>query len=269
MISGLFAFVFGALVGSFLNVCIIRLPSGESVVWPRSHCPKCRKKIRGYDNIPLLSYLILRGKCRDCRQPISVRYFVVELITAAIFAALISRYGLSYDFFFYIVFACGLIVATFTDIRERIIPDEVSIGGMLLGFVLSAIRGVELSPFYFSFKPLVNSLVGAVVGGGLIFLTGSLFDLVYFKLLKRPPIQGETESLGGGDVKLLAMIGAFLGWQRATLTFFIAPFFGLVFGIYNLIRKKDHTMPYGPFLALACLIALFWFDKAIRLIFLR
>jgi leader peptidase (prepilin peptidase) / N-methyltransferase len=263
------ALILGSIVGSFLNVCIIRLPKGESVVWPRSHCPKCRKKIAGYDNIPVLSYLLLKGRCRNCKQPISLRYLVVEILTALVFAVLTLRYGLSYDLFFYIVLACALIISTFTDIRERIIPDEVSIGGMLLGFVLSAIRGVNTAPFSFTIKPLINSLIGAVVGGGIVFLTGYIFDLVYFKILKRPPIQGETESMGGGDVKLMALVGAFLGWHRALIAFFVAPFFGLIFGLVNIIKKKDHTMPYGPFLSLGAMLALFYSDKISRFLFLR
>ncbi|MDI6606634.1 MAG: A24 family peptidase, partial [Candidatus Omnitrophota bacterium] len=123
--------------------------------------------------------------------------------------------------------------------------------------------------FSFNWRPMFSSLLGILIGGGIIYFSGFLFDLVYFKLLKRPPIQGETESMGGGDVKLLAMIGAFLGWQRALLTFFIAPFFGLVVGIITLIRKKDHTIPYGPFLALGALVSIFWAHKIIRLFLLR
>jgi leader peptidase (prepilin peptidase)/N-methyltransferase len=116
---------------------------------------------------------------------------------------------------------------------------------------------------------MLNSFLGIIIGGGIIYLTGLLFDLVYFKLLKKPPIQGETESMGGGDVKLLAMIGAFMGWQKAVLTFFLAPFFGVVIGIINLVAKKDHTIPYGPFLSLAAFTSLFWSDKIITIIFAR
>ena len=111
--------------------------------------------------------------------------------------------------------------------------------------------------------------MGIIIGGGIIYLSGFLFDLVYFKLLKKPPIQGETESMGGGDVKLLAMIGAFLGWERALLTFFLAPFFGAIIGVINLVTKKDHTIPYGPFLSLAAIVSLFWADKIIILVFGR
>jgi leader peptidase (prepilin peptidase)/N-methyltransferase len=182
---------------------------------------------------------------------------------------LFNRYGLSYEFFFYMVFVCSLIIATFVDIKHRIIPDEVSIGGTIVGFLLSAIKVFNLKLKTFDLTPLWGSLLGIIVGGGIIYLTGIIFDLVYFKLLKNPPIQGETESMGGGDVKLLAMIGAFLGWQKAILTFFLAPFLGAVIGTINLIVKKDHTIPYGPFLSLAAILSLFWADKIIRIIFLR
>jgi leader peptidase (prepilin peptidase)/N-methyltransferase len=185
------------------------------------------------------------------------------------FVIFFNRYGLSYDFFFYALLVCNLIIAIFVDIRYRIIPDEVSLGGIVIGFILSSIKGFNLHPFIWSFKPMLNSFLGIIVGGGIIYLSGFLFDLIYFKILKRPPIQGETESMGGGDVKLLAMIGAFLGWQKAILTFFLAPLFGALIGIINLIVKKDHTIPYGPFLGLGALLSIFWADKIIRLFFLK
>ncbi|OGX16278.1 MAG: hypothetical protein A2166_03940 [Omnitrophica WOR_2 bacterium RBG_13_41_10] len=269
MIDKIIVFIFGSIVGSFLNVCIHRMPLGESVVWPRSHCPKCKKRIPGYDNIPFLSYILLKGRCRFCKEKISLRYLIVEFLTAFIFLVFYYRYGLTFDFFFYIFFASNLIVATFVDIKHRIIPDEISIGGMILGFILSSVKGVNLGPFNYNFWPMLNSFLGIIIGGGVIYLTGIIFDLIYFKLMKRPPIQGETESMGGGDVKLLAMIGAFLGWQKALLTFFLAPFFGAIIGTINLIIKKDHTIPYGPFLSVAAIMSLYWADRIIYLIFLR
>lgn len=269
MIGAIFTFIFGSIFGSFLNVCIHRMPNGESVVWPSSHCPHCKKRIPAYDNIPFVSYALLGGRCRFCKKSISLRYPLVELLTAVMFVLLFLRYGLTYDFFCYIVFTCALIIATFIDIPHRIIPDEISVGGMITGFVLISIRGFNFNPLSFNFKPMLGSLLGIVIGGGIIYITGFLFDLVYFKLLKRPPIQGETESMGGGDVKLLAMIWAFLGWQKAVLTFFLAPFFGAVIGIINLITKKDHTIPYGPFLSLAAIISLFWANKIIEFFFGR
>jgi len=270
MLAQIVVFIFGAIIGSFLNVCIHRMPKGESVVWPRSHCPHCKKKIPGYDNIPFISYLLLKGKCRFCKGKISLRYPVVEFLTAALLVALFIRFnGPTYAFFIYAVLSCLLIIATFIDIDHRIIPDEVSIGGMIVGFVLVSISGFRLGPFSFSPKPMLDSFLGVIFGGAIIYLTGLLFDLVYFRMLKRPPIQGETESMGGGDVKLLAMIGAFLGWKRVLLTFFLAPFLGVIPGLANLVTKKDHTLPYGPYLALAGLLVLFWFEKIIGLVLIR
>lgn len=260
-------FIFGSIVGSFLNVCIHRMPRGESVVWPHSHCPYCKKKIPTYDNIPFLSYIFLKGRCRFCKVRISLRYPLVELLTALMFLAVFNRYGLTYDFFIFSLFICSLIIATFIDIQERIIPDEISIGGIIFGFILTAIRGFNLRPFSYDTRHLFDSLLGIIVGGGIIYLTGKIFDLVYFKILKRPPIQGETESMGGGDVKLLAMIGAFLGWQKVIFVFFLAPFLGALVGIINYLVKKGHIIPYGPFLSFAAIFSIFWMDKIIRLIF--
>lgn len=263
MIADILIFIFGAMIGSFLNVCIHRMPQGESVVWPSSHCPHCKKRIPAYDNIPFISYILLGAKCRFCKGKISLRYPLVELLTALLFLWFFSRWGLSYDFIFYIVFLAGLIIATFVDIKHRIIPDEISLGGIVVGFLLSSVRGLHLAPFAYNPKPMINSFLGIIIGGGIIYMTGFLFDIIYFKLLKRPPIQGETESMGGGDVKLLAMIGAFLGWKAAVVTFFLAPFLGAIVGVVNLTIKKDHTIPYGPFLALASLGSLFWADRVI------
>lgn len=268
MIDKVFIFIFGSLVGSFLNVCIYRMPREESIVKPRSYCPQCKKPIRGYDNIPFLSYILLRGKCRFCRQPISPGYFLIELITAAAFLLFYLKYGPGFNFIVYTVFACLLIVATFVDIAHRIIPDEVSLGGIVIGLIFSLLRPY-LAPAAYYRLPIWDSLLGVLAGAGIIFFTGKIFDLFYFKLLKKGPVDGETESMGGGDVKLLGMIGAFLGWQAALLTFFLAPFFGAVLGIANLILKKQHTIPYGPFLSLAALISLFWGPAILRLLFLR
>ncbi|MDD5729724.1 MAG: prepilin peptidase [Candidatus Omnitrophica bacterium] len=264
MIENVFIFIFGAIVGSFLNVCIYRMPLGQSVVVPRSFCPNCKKTIPWFDNVPFLSYILLGGKCRSCKQKISPRYLLVELLTALMFLWFYNYFGLSFWFLFYVIFGCGLVVSTFVDIKHRIIPDEISVGGLITGFVLSLVYNI----FYyghFSFAhpflnppPALNSFLGIIVGGGVIYLTGILFDFFYFKVFKKPPIQGETESMGGGDVKLLAMIGAFLGWKKALFVFFLAPFLGIIFGLINLVSKKDHTMPYGPFLSVAAFLSIFW-----------
>ncbi len=269
LIANIFVFFFGSIVGSFLNVCIYRIPRNESVVWPRSHCPLCNANIRGYDNIPFISYLVLLGRCRSCKKPISPRYFTIEFLTALSALWLYRSFGLSFDFFFYFVFLSGLIIATFVDISHRIIPDEVSIGGIGVGLLLSLARGLHFPGPSFNARPFIDSFLGTIVGGGIIYLTGFIFDMVYFKLLKKPPVQGETTSMGGGDVKLLAMIGAFLGWKKALVVFFISPFFGVVIGLINLIVKKDHVIPYGPFLSLAAVLSIFWADKILVLFFLR
>lgn len=266
MIAKIFVFIFGSIVGSFLNVCIHRMPRNESVVWPRSHCPRCQKRIPGYDNIPFISYLALKGRCRFCKEKISLRYPLVELLTALLTLALFVRFGLSYSFFLYMVMVWGLIIASFVDIPHRIIPDEVSIGGMIVGFIMVSVAGVSFNPFSYNFHFMLKSFFGIIAGGGIIYLTGVLFDLIYFKWLKRPAINGETESMGGGDVKLLAMIGAFLGWQKALIAFFLAPFLGILLSVIILLKKKDHTIPYGPFLSAAALISLFWADQIIRFI---
>jgi leader peptidase (prepilin peptidase)/N-methyltransferase len=242
------------------------MPNNESVVWPSSHCPHCKKRLPAYDNIPFISYMLLGGRCRSCKKKISLRYPMVELLTAVMFVLLFRRYGLSYDFFCYMVFTCALIVASFIDIPHRIIPDEISLGGTVVGLVLMSVKGFNFAPFSFNFRPMLNSLLGIIVGGGSIFLTAYLFDLVYFKLFKRPAIQGETESMGGGDVKLLAMIGAFIGWQRVLVTFFLAAVIGSLVGLANLIKNKDHTFPFGPSISLAALISLFWAHKIIAFI---
>ncbi len=257
MINQIFVFLFGSVVGSFLNVCIYRLPKGESVVFPRSHCPVCNKTIRWYDNIPFLSYILLRGKCRFCKTGISIRYFIVELVTALFFLMLYRRFDFGFEFFSFGILGAGLIVATFVDIQLRIIPDEISIGGLIVGLLIGFGKGISLAPRALTLQPFFLSFLGALVGGGMIFLTGFLFDLVYFKMLKKPPVDGETSSMGGGDVKLLAMIGAFLGWQQAVLVFFLAPFFGFFIAVGNLLIKKQHVIPYGPFLSLAAFLAIF------------
>lgn len=249
---GLFVFIFGLILGSFFNVCIYRMPINISVKKGRSFCPHCKKTISWFDNIPLVSYIMLLGRCRNCKQKISFRYFIVELLTAGLFLFTYFYFGLNIYFFVYSILISGLIIATFIDIGHRIIPDEISIGGMAIGLLISLVLTLlKKAPV-----PILQSFLGAVVGGGVIYLTGLLGDFLFKK-----------ESMGGGDVKLLAMIGAFLGWQKVLLTFFIAPLFGAIIGIIVLIKKKDHYIPYGPFLSLGAIIALFWGHKILSLLF--
>ncbi len=249
---GFYIFIFGLCIGSFLNVCIVRMPQEKSVVNPPSHCPRCKKPIFWYDNIPVLSYLLLGGRCRFCKEKISIRYMIVELVTGCLFYWLYLEFGLSAKFFSYAIMTSGLIVAAFVDIGHRIIPDEISIGGMAAGLICSVIfpQLHETHSFLLGFG---RSLMGLLIGGGSIYLMGVIGDFIFKK-----------ESMGGGDVKLLAMIGAFLGWKSVLLTFFIAPVFGAVLGIIVKIRTKESVIPYGPFLALGAIISLFWSEPIIR-----
>lgn len=248
-------FIFGAIVGSFLNVCIYRLPKGESIVSPASHCPKCNKPIFWYDNVPILSYLVLGGRCRSCKTPINPGYIIVEIITAALAVALFSVFGPGPRFAGYGILSAGLIVATFADLETREIPDEVSLGGLAVGLIFASIFPVTLGETSWS-KALMASALGALAGGGSIYLMGFFGEMVFRK-----------EAMGGGDVKLMAMAGAFLGWKLALLTFFIAPLFGSVAGLILKARDGRDIIPYGPYLSLAAVTSIFWGDKVLRILF--
>jgi len=247
---GILIFILGSLVGSFLNVCIVRMPKEESVVFPRSHCVHCKKTIFWYDNIPLISFFLLKGKCRFCKEKISIRYVLIELLTALSFLGFYRYFGLQAILWPYLVMLCGFIVATFVDIEHRIIPDEITLGGAVAGLLFSLLIP-ELHQTSNHLLGGLRSLIGILIGGGCIYAMGLIGDLIFKK-----------ESMGGGDVKFMAMVGAFLGWKLALLAFFIAPFFGAIVGIIVKIRTKESLIPYGPFLVTGSLIALF-FSKEI------
>lgn len=250
-----FIFSLGLIFGSFVNVCIYRLPKQESIIFPGSHCPYCNNKIRFYDNIPLLSYILLKGRCRNCNVKISFKYFFVELLTAVIFLFSFSYYGISLQFFIYNLFFILLLIAAFVDMKYRIIPDEVSLGGIILGLALSFIFP-QIQNANSHFLGLLSSFIGALIGAAITYFTGLLGSFIFKK-----------EAMGFGDVKLMAAVGAFLGWALALIAFFIAPFFGLIYGIFILVKKKSHLVPYGPFLSLGAAIALFFGRKILSLIF--
>jgi len=234
-----FVFVLGAITGSFLNVCIHRIPRDLSIVLPRSFCPHCKAAIPWYENIPLVSFLLLRGKCFRCRRPITIRYFLVELATGLAAWFLWKQYGLSAEFAVSAVFFAMIIVATMTDFETGLIPDQITIPGMLLGVALSVTgHGHFLQTIWY--QKLLASGLGLVAGGGILFLVGWLGKLVFRK-----------DSMGGGDVKLLAMIGAFVGAPKVGLIFLLAPFPALPFALWQRFVKKEETIPFGPFLALA------------------
>ena len=244
--------VFGLMVGSFLNVCIYRLAREQSIVFPGSHCPFCRHPIAWFDNIPVLSFLLLRGRCRYCRRTIHWRYPVVELMTALAAVAVAVRFGLTGEAAVYFAFVCALIVVSFIDLEFQIIPDEISLGGLVVGVLLcAALPSLQDT----ASRPLAvgRSLIGVLVGGGVLYLTGLLGDFIFRK-----------ESMGGGDIKLLAMAGAVLGWKLVFLTFFIAPIFALIPGLAVLLFKRSHIIPYGPFLSIGLVVALFAGNDLLR-----
>ena len=227
------AFIFGTVVGSFLNVCIYRLPEGESIALPASHCRTCKRPVAFYDNIPLISFLILRGKCRYCRSPLSYQYPLVELLTGLLSLACMIKWGVGYTFAVSFLFCAALTVVTFIDVRHQIIPDIISLPGIICGVLISL------------FMPqlrFLDSLLGAVLGGGILLL----IRLVYYALTRQ-------EGMGLGDVKLLAMMGAFLGWQSLLFIILVASFSGALVGIGVMIIKKRnrrYAIPFGPFLSL-------------------
>jgi leader peptidase (prepilin peptidase)/N-methyltransferase len=239
--------IFGAIIGSFLNVCICRLPNDESIVSPGSHCPQCKNPIRVYDNIPLVSYALLGGKCRYCRLPISMQYPIVEGITALASLSLFMKFGPSFQYLYYFAFLCSLIVITVIDLYHQIIPDVISLPGIAVGL---------LGAFALPQKSFLQAFLGTLVGGGSLFVVATVYQWV----LKR-------EGMGGGDVKLLAMIGAFLGWKAVILTIVLSSFIGSVVGILLMVAKgKDfkYAIPFGPFLSLGAAIALFFGEEIVR-----
>jgi leader peptidase (prepilin peptidase)/N-methyltransferase len=223
------------------------MPKEESIVWPRSHCPTCKKMIRFYDNIPLISYLLLNGKCRYCKGSISLQYPLVEGITALSSFLLFLKFGPSLSYLFYFVFVAALIVITVIDLYHQIIPDVISLPGVGVGLLTSLI--IPQITFF-------NSLMGILLGGGSLFLVATLYEWIF-----------KREGMGGGDVKLLAMIGAFLGWKAVIVTILLSSLIGSITGILIMILKgKDfkYAIPFGPFLSLGAVIALFYAESLIR-----
>jgi leader peptidase (prepilin peptidase)/N-methyltransferase len=235
------AFILGAVVGSFLNVCIYRIPAGKSVVSPPSHCPKCENRIRWYQNIPIVSYLALGGKCGFCRVRIPIRYALVEFLSGLLFMAVLFYFALSPATLIYWLFVAALLVITFIDLDHQIIPDVISLPGVVIGFLCS---------FAIPWLSWSDSLLGILLGGGLLLGIAWLYEV----LTKR-------EGMGGGDVKLLGMIGAFLGWKAIFPIIFFASLGGTLIGVPLMLLKKQGSrlaLPFGPFLALAAVVYLFW-----------
>jgi leader peptidase (prepilin peptidase) / N-methyltransferase len=241
-------FLFGGIIGSFLNVCIYRLPRSKSILFPPSSCPVCNRRIEWYDNVPLISYLFLKGRCRGCGNRIAVRYPLVESITAIFFLLLYKKYGLSLELPVQMLFLSLLIVISFVDLDFRIIPDVLSVGGVVAGFLLAFIRPIFTS---------LSALYGILLGGGILFAIAFLYQLIT-----------KREGMGGGDIKLLAMVGSFCGVQGVVFTLMSGSLVGTIVGLPLMFIKGEDTkyaIPFGPFLSLGALIYIFVGDQLISL----
>lgn len=259
--TAVFLFLVGLCVGSFLNVCIHRLPKGESVVRPRSRCPRCQHPIAAYDNIPLLSYLVLRGRCRHCAAPIAPLYPLVEVLTGGVLLLAYLRFGLSPQALKATVLAAGLLVLIFTDLRDRLLPDRVTFPGVAAGLLfalwvpvedgtaallLRLVGGGGLPSILLS---VTDALLGGLLGAGLLFVLGE----VWYRLRR-------VEAMGLGDVKMMAMVGLFFGVKLTVLTLLLGSLLGsLVGGAFILLAKKDsrYELPLGSFLGVGALVALY------------
>jgi len=242
--GALAAFLVGACIGSFLNVVIHRLPRGESIVSPRSRCPCCGRQIGSWENIPIVSFIALGGKCAGCGGAISWRYPAVELLTAAGFVAIFLLDGPGMPLLRDLLFFCLLVPIAFIDIDRRIIPDELSLGGLAAGILLSFLPGGDWK----------GSVAGALLGGGILYATAFLYE----------KIRG-AEGMGGGDIKLLAMIGAFVGWRGTLATIFFGALLGAMGGVLAMRKGGEGlktAIPFGPYLCAAALGARYlggWF----------
>lgn len=238
-----YIFIIGTVIGSFLNVCIYRLPRGESIATPPSHCPQCEKRLKPWDLIPIISFLIYRGHCRYCGYQISYQYPLIEALTGFIYLLTYWELGVTPEGVIIMGFASALIVIGVIDFEKRIVPDSISLPGMISGLILASI---------FSHISFLNSVIGLIVGGGLFLLIATL-------------VKG---GMGGGDIKLMAFIGSFLGWKGALLTIFISSLMGSIIGIVLIIISdagRKTAIPYGPFLALGALISALYGNELISL----
>jgi leader peptidase (prepilin peptidase)/N-methyltransferase len=229
--------ILGLAVGSFLNVCIHRLPSKSSIVQPPSSCPKCGYRLRWIDNVPVASYAMLGGRCRQCKAPISIRYPIVELLTMAMFVLHYVVFGLDIILVPRLLFACALIVLFAIDLEHHLLPNVITLPGIVVGLAFSAM----LPPGLF------DALIGVLVGGGILWLIGE----AYYRY-------SGQEGMGGGDVKMLAMIGAFLGWKLVILTLVLSSLLGSIIGLAVIAARRGgmkHALPYGTFLSLAALFS--------------
>lgn len=241
-----FLFVLGMVIGSFLNVCIYRIPRSISIVFPSSFCTKCNKKIPPQYNIPIIGYFILKGRCKFCKESISLRYPLVEALTGFFFLVSFIKWGFPENIIYSILIS-SLIVITFIDIDFQIIPDSISLPGIVIGYILSA---------FVLKRGYIDPLLGIIVGGGIFYIIGKSYELIK-----------KIEGLGGGDVKLMAMFGAFFGLKSIPFIIIISSFTGTLLGLYLMFfHKKDSkfAIPFGPFLCLGAIVYIFFGERIIN-----
>ncbi len=271
MLEGIVFFILGTFWGSFLNVCIYRLPQELSIVKGRSFCPHCKAKIAWYDNIPILSFFILRGKCRSCSKAISLRYPAVEFLSGLFCLLLYTKFGFGLDFLKYYFFFSLLIVVSFIDIAYHAIPAYLCFVGIVVGLIFSfieTINFIKLNAFGFNL-PLFFSFKALIFGFGFAYLFKFFGDIgvgVYLALRKKESIEGEKEALGLGDVDFMGMVGVFLGTVCVVLVFFLAAFIALLWAVFSIFSKRSHLIPYLPYLSLAAVVVFFWKDFILKTI---
>ena len=234
-------FIFGLCIGSFLNVCIYRLPASKSIVHPRSICSNCGTLIAAYDNIPVLSYLWLKGRCRHCQIKISIRYPIVELLGGLLALGTFLKFGLTLEALIYYLFCAALLIVTFIDIDHRIIPNVITLPGIPICFAAS---------FALPTITYKEALLGILIGGGSLFLVAWIYSLITKK-----------EGMGGGDIKLLAMMGAIVGWQGVLFTIFVASLVGTLAGLAVMLQSRKGmklAVPFGPFLSIGSITYAFF-----------
>jgi leader peptidase (prepilin peptidase)/N-methyltransferase len=254
----IFSFILGAAVGSFLNVCIYRLPKEQSLVFPSSHCTSCNKPIPFYYNIPIISYLVLRGRCYNCKEKFSWDYLFVEALAAVLSSLLYLKYGASIHFIFLFAFVMALIVITYIDLEHMIIPNAITYPGVVVGLLYSGltsdydtlkflIENMQYNFLYILFVfdeiKIFSSILGAIIGSGSLLLIGFIYKNVR-----------KIDGLGLGDVKLMAMVGAFLGWRSIIFVALVSSLIGTVVGLSVILYKKNdlkYAIPFGPFISFA------------------
>ena len=245
---GVIVFVFGSCIGSFLNVCIYRIPENRSIVFPGSFCPSCKNAIPFYLNIPILSYVFLMGKCKFCKIKISIRYPLIEALTGIFALLLFLKFGLTPSFFYWFVFISTLITISFIDFDHQIIPDIISLPGII----------IFASSFYFLPEMTIkDTILGILLGGGSLYAVAFLYYLIK-----------KQEGMGGGDIKLLAMIGAATGMKGVIFTIFTGSLLGTIFGIllmvYTKIKDTKLKIPFGPFLSAGAILYIFYGEHLIQ-----